>query len=241
MAETFGGIQSVNPPALKGVFVPGIDNPDIANGFGLYIPLGGGSTSRKYDEYGASSESNALNTQLWDIAGSMFGWGSDGISSGMTGADGPPGPMGPPGPPGLVTIQQILYPIGSMDYDDMLAQLITWGATTDTIVYGGDTHIEWNEPWTRLNVYETRAWNGSALNEDGSFMLIASDLGVHVSTDSGENWSLETPAEEDFLCVDVEADGGNAVALGEDNQVNGSFWATANYGASWTKITISTT
>lgn len=240
MAETFGGDLSVNPPAMRGVFVPGIDNPNMANGFGLYTPLGGGSTSRKYEAYGSSVESSRVDTQLSDISGSMFGWGADGITYNGAGADGAVGPMGPQGPPGLVTIQQVLYPIGSMEYDDMLAQLINWGATTDTITYGGDTHIEWNETWTKMNVYATRAWNGAAVNEDGTFMLIASDSGIHVSVDSGENWSVDTPAEEDFLCVGVEADGGNAVALGEDNRVNGSFWKTANHGALWTEVTIST-
>ena len=34
-------------PRLQGIFIPGIDAPDIQDGFGLITPLGGGSSGRR--------------------------------------------------------------------------------------------------------------------------------------------------------------------------------------------------
>jgi len=224
-------------PTLQGIYLPGIDNPDLADGLGIYTPWGGGSTARKYGDYGPSEG----DTQLRDLNNGLFSSAGQGVSYNIEGLTGPQGPPGPAGPPGQVTIQQLLYPVGSADLSSLLLQLQAQSGVTDTLTYGAATHIEWNETWVPMPVAATKTWNDFALNHDGSFMLIASDLGLYVSTNTGSSWAAKTvsPAEG-FLMGNVSDASGNAVSLGETSRVDGKFWASSNYGSTWAQVVLST-
>jgi hypothetical protein len=223
-------------PTLWGEFVAGIDNPMQTDGLGLVTPWGSGATARAYLEYGINVPQSPDDTLLQSLgaasgSGALFTYSVNGVV-------GPQGEMGPQGPPGITTIQTILYPVTSGDLGSVLKQLEAWNAAEDTIPYGATSHIEWEERWVKMDVAAIRTWNDAAVDEDGSFMLIASDSGIHVSTDSGVTWALKTPTDEDFLFVDVSDASGNAVALGDTGKSNGELWVSSNYGANWTKVTI---
>lgn len=230
---------ALSAPSLMGLFVPGIDNPNMVDGLGLYTPWGGGGTYRKYSDYGLSDDSTPQGTQLRDLGNSLFSAGGNPAYN-FEGIAGPTGPPGPQGPPGRVTVQQILFPVGSAQYGSVLNQLQNWNAAEDTLPYGGTSHVEWNETWTKLSVATIKTWNEIATDEDGSFILIASDSGIYVSTNSGSTWALKTPFSEHFLDVGVSDASGNAVALGENDSDYGKIWKSADYGANWTGIVIST-
>jgi hypothetical protein len=246
MAELFGQSGSmedlaVAPPQMLDLFVPGIDNPAMIDGLGIVTPWGSGTTLRKSDVYGPSSSSDANSTLLNDLS-STSARGGGNISYNFEGLVGPQGEAGAPGPPGAVTIQQLFipFPVGNFDVETTLKQLTNWGAAPNTMIYGGASHIEWNDPWIPMPIANIKSWNESAIDEDGSFMLVASDYGIFVSVNSGEDWSLKTPGSESTLCVSCAASNGRAVAVGEESGDYGKIWTSSDFGSNWSEITIST-
>jgi len=100
----------VPAPQLQGLFVPGIDNSLATDGFGIVTPWGGGSTTRRYGDYGISGDVSSQNTQLYDLASSLIPAGGNGINynlEGFVGPQGPPGPSGPQGIPGIMGITSL--------------------------------------------------------------------------------------------------------------------------------------
>jgi hypothetical protein len=89
-----------------------------------------------------------------------------------------------------------------------------------------------------MDVADVRTWNDAAIDEDGSFMLLASDSGIHVSSDSGGTWSTEVPTAEGFSYVGVSDADGNAVALGDVGYEYGKLLVSIDYGASWSEVTL---
>lgn len=228
---------SVSSPTLQGLFVPSIDKSLYGNGLGLVTPWGSGSTARGYTDYGTSEASSSYDSFLNDLSNSLLGSGKS-LSYDIGGLSGPQGPAGPQGPPGITTIQQVM--IGAMgDLSSVLAQLELWNAAEDTIPYGASSHIEWEEAWVKMDIAAVRTWNDAAIDEDGSFMLLASDAGLYVSTDTGDTWALEvvSPAEG-FSCVGVSDASGNAIALGSTSKTDGTLWISSNYGSSWSEVTV---
>jgi hypothetical protein len=222
-------------PTLRGLYLAGIDNPMQADGLGIVIPWGSGATARAYLEYGINDPQSPDDTFLQGLGmatGTPLAFTLDGLT-------GPQGEMGPQGPPGITTIQSILFPVTSGDLSSVLKQLEAWNAAEDTIPYGSSSHIEWEERWVKLDIAAIRTWNDIAIDEDGSFLLIASDSGIHVSTDSGDNWTTRTPEAVEFECVGVSDATGNAVALDGTNKADGIYWKSTDSGANWSQVTVS--
>ncbi len=235
-----GDLSSVEvvAPTLRGLFVPSIDKTLYDNSLGLVTPWGSGPTARSYLDYGTSVASSSYDSLLNDLNSAFLGGGS--IKYDIGGLAGPQGPRGPQGPPGITTIQQVV--VGATgDLSSILKQLEGWDAAEDTLPYGAAEHIVWEEAWTKMDVAAISSWNDAAIDHDGSFMLVASDAGIHVSTDIGATWAFETvsPAEG-FLSVGISDASGNAVALGKATRNYGTYWKSENSGETWAKVTIST-
>lgn len=227
----------ITAPTLQGLFVPSIDKSLSDNSLGIVTPWGSGATTRSYTDYGTSLATSSSESYLNDLSSSLIG--GESIQYDIGGLVGPQGKRGPQGLAGVTTIQQVV--IGGLgDLSSTLAQFEAWNAAEDTIPYGATEHVQWEEAWTKLDVYDIATWNDAAIAQDGSFMLLASDSGIHVSTDTGAAWALETPSAEGFRCVGVSDASGNAVALGEDGRDYGTYWKSADYGDNWTSVTIST-
>lgn len=250
MAELFvnsGQSENVGiaAPALRGNYIAGIDIPNMQNGLGLTTPWGSGNTLRTYQVGDSVSEFSAEATQLRDLS-NIFASQSDPVSydiGGFTGPQGPPGPPGPAGLSGVTTVQQVYLPfnIGVASYETVLEQLVDWGATgdmEDTLPYGGANHIEWDEPWHPMPIAAISDWNDSALDEDGSFMLVGYDGGMYVSTDSGSNWTQEIPEAVNFQDVWVSDASGSAIALDDTNADDGKIWTSTDYGANWSQVSL---
>ena len=93
-------ITAGGTPQLQGSFIPGIDDSQFTDGFGIVTPWGGGSTLRRYKEYGISTD---RDTQLNDLAfGLTPSAEAGGLGYGLQGDRGPQGPPGPQGLPGIV-------------------------------------------------------------------------------------------------------------------------------------------
>ena len=110
MAEVFNvsgessNITAGPVPSLQGLFLPGIDNTLALDGFGIVTPWGGGSTTRRYEDYGISQEISRESTQLRDLASSLIPAEGGGISFGLEGPQGIQGVPGLQGLPGIVTV-----------------------------------------------------------------------------------------------------------------------------------------
>jgi len=231
--------MAVAAPFLDGDFVAGIDNPTATDGFGLVIPLGGGTTTRRYSDYGISSaEATSEQSQLSDL--SSFVATGDNIVYNLEGLLGPQGEKGDKGDPGQIIIQNI----GSTNYltsiDEIVQEIINNWTTSDTIIYTSGSSVYWNSAWEKMSIdAAVKDWNASSIDEDGSFMIIAADEGVYVSTDTGETWNKKVPNSETFLDISCSDDNGKAIALGGTSKSDGSIWITSDYGVNWTEKTVS--
>lgn len=231
----------VSSPNLDGIYLPGIDAPDASDGLGVVIPWGSGSTTRTYTDYGPSSGSSSSNTQLSDLASYMSSGGNE-ITYNLEGLVGPQGPAGPPGPQGTQGLPGTPYinsefVTGLNETLDLIAS--TW-ETTETLLYADDIFVYWERTWQKLNVDSgVNAWNEIDLDEDGSFIIIAADDGIFVSTDSGDTWAEKNPDTEDFIAASCSASAGKAIVLGSESRSLGSIWVTSNYGVNWSTVTIS--
>lgn len=230
---------ALNEPALQGVFIPGLDNPLQSDGLGVVVGWGSGPTSRVYGGYGPSTAEGYGDTQLRDLADSIISPAGQ-VSYNLEGLTGPQGPPGPQGPAGVTTIQQVLFPFntGVANVGNLLDQLKNWDAAADTLVYGGSTHVVWYEPWLPMPIDSYSSWNEAAIDHDGSFMLVASDDGIFVSTDTGANWAKKTPDTEDFTQASISDAGATAVVLGEDSRDYGKIWTSSDSGANWSQVSL---
>jgi hypothetical protein len=236
---------ALSPPNLQGQYIPAIDQQIVTDGFGLVTPLGGGSSVRVYDSYGISESKSAEGTQLNDMSSYFSAAGGGEVTYNLEGLVGPQGVAGAAGLPGMPGkdgrdgkdgTNNVV--IGLIGLGSSLEQIENWDAAEDTIIYGGATHTVWYEPWVSMPVYNIKTWNDAAIDEDGSFVIIASDSGIHVSTDTGSSWSLKTPDSEDFIQVSISDASGNAVVLGEDSKDEGKIWVSSDYGANWSQVTV---
>lgn len=230
---------SVASPLLDGDYVSGIDNPVATDGFGLVIPLGGGTTTRRYSDYGiTSAEATSEQSQLSDLT-RLVSTG-DNITYNLEGLLGPQGEKGDKGDPGQIIIQNI----GSTNYltsiDEIVQEIINNWTTSDTIIYTSGSSVYWNSAWDKMFIdAAVKDWNDSDIDEDGSFMIIAADEGVYVSTDTGDTWGKKVPNSETFENISCSDDNGKAITLGGTSKSDGSIWVTSDYGVNWTEKKVS--
>jgi len=246
MPELFGvsgesedlGISS---PNLTGDFIAGIDQPQSGDGLGITIPWGGGATARTYQEYGPSTIASGNDRLLSDISNYSLSGGTN-LTYNLEGLIGPQGPPGPPGAQGLQGVPGTSFANSNFlaSLKSTLEYIANEWTNSDTILYADSTDIYWEKTWEKLDVDGTvNSWNEIDMDEDGSFVIIAADAGIFVSTDSGDTWAEKNPDTEDFIAASCSASAGKAVVLGDDNRINGKLWATTDYGANWAEITIS--
>jgi len=246
MADIFvnSGEQSNNvvvpTPSLNGIFIQGLDQPDIIDGFGEIIPFGGGSTARKYFDYGVSAEVSRQNTMFNDLASALIPGQGGGTSYDFDGLIGPQGPIGPPGPPGITTFLTVPYNSNFLTaLPDVLAQINQLGTAADKMLYTSAATEFRNFVWAATDIEAgVSSWNESGINTDASFFIIAANDGIYVSTDGGDNWSKYNPDSDSYEQTNSEASGGNAVVLGAEGKDRGAILLTTDYGVSWSEVTV---
>lgn len=230
--------MAVAAPFLDGDFVAGIDNPTATDGFGLVIPLGGGTTTRRYSDYGISSaEATSEQSQLNDL--SSFVATGDNIVYNLEGLLGPQGEKGDKGDPGQIIIQNI----GSTNYltsiDEIVQEIINNWTTSDTIIYTSGSSVYWNSAWEKMSIdAAVKNWNESDIDEDGSFMIIAANEGIYVSTDTGDTWDKKNPTVEEFEKISCSENGNKVVGLGNVGKTLATILVSPDYGENWSEVTI---
>lgn len=244
MAEIFttSGEKSENvvapTPKLQGLFVPGIDNPLALDGFGIVTPWGGGSTARRYADYGYSPDQN---TQLGDLASSLIPAEGGGISFGLEGPQGIQGIPGRDGIDGIIHIMGLNLPqnsnfVAALPHN--IDQINDLGTAADKLTYTSEYNTFYDFVWAITSIAAIKSWNDSDINTDGSFFIIAADAGVYVSTNGGDSWTLYTPSSDDYIQTSCAATGGRAAVLGDTNREDGILWVTTDYGVNWTEKTV---
>ena len=243
MAEIFAhsGENSDNvgvpAPRLQGIFLPGIDVPDLQDGFGLITPLGGGATSRQYTQYGISNIISPQETQLHDLAipsaeGNVFNF---------EGLIGPQGIPGPPGAPGL--IQVIVAPNSSFltALPHNIDEINTLGTAADKMIYTSAytayDAIVWTE--TQPDGDQDGNWFDIASDSDGSNLVVAkyNDY-LFTSDDSGETWTERQPAGAITKTWGWVASDSDGSFLLTGVRVSGGVYYSANSGVDWTKTSL---
>lgn len=242
MAEVFSSSGEktdnvvVPTPRLQGLFLPGIDNPSTIDGFGTVIPWGGGSTARRYADYGISI---GRDTQLNDLASSFLPAAGVETTYNFEGLIGPQGPAGRDGIDGIT--QFIGAPnsnfLATLPYN--LDSINGLGTAADKMLYTNTYITTVNFVWTNSPIASAvKSWNEADINDDASFLIIAGDVGVYVSTDDGDSWNTYDPNSEVSLQTQCADSGGKAVVLGETSRATGSIFVTENYGVAWTEKTV---
>ena len=222
-------------PRLQGIFIPGIDVPKIQDGFGLISPLGGGTTARQYTQYGVSNTISPQETQLHDLAIAP----AEGLTFNFEGLVGPQGIPGPPGPPGITQIIEAPNSNFLTDLPDNLDQINDLGTAIDQLIYTSDYNTINNFVWTKTDIdSNVKSWNDSGINTDGSFLIIAADAGIYVSTNDGDSWNKYNPDSDAYEQVSCESSGGDALALGTAGKDRGAILMSSNSGVDWTEKTV---
>ena len=248
MSEVFtnsgesSNITAGPPPNLQGLFLPGIDNSQFVDGFGIVTPWGGGATSRKYRDYGISTEISNQDTQLRDLASSLIPAGGGGFDFGEI--EGEPGPRGFPGRDGIDGIIHIMglnLPqnsnfVAALPHNlDLINAL---GTASNKLIYTSAYTAYRNFVWTNSPIAAVSSWNDSDINDDASFLIIAGDAGIYISTDDGDSWGTDTPDDDTYIQTSCASASGEAVVLGNTYRENGTIWVTDDYGVNWTEKTV---
>ena len=221
---------AVPPPNLASVFVPGIDNPTMADGLGIVIPWGSGGTVRKYGDYGPSSAGLESDTLLRGLSSGGFG---EGASYNFEGLLGPQGIQGPAGKDGITTI----IGTGNSNFltalPENLDQINDLGTAADKLLY--TSAYTTFTPWILLDISPAEdGWNDSDIDETASLIVIAADSGIYLSSDKGANWSSETPGDESaYSNICCASAGGIIAALGDDSKSTDMIWVSSDSGANW--------
>lgn len=247
MSESFNtsgessNITAGPAPALQGLFVPGIDNPLALDGLGIVTPWGGGSTTRKYRDYGIPSDISRQTTQLNDLASSLIPAEGGGISFGLEGPQGIQGIPGRDGLPGIVTVLGLNLPQNSNFLTALphnLDLINDLGTAANKLIYTSAYPAYRNFVWTNTPIAAVSSWNDSDINTDASFLIIAGDVGIYISTDDGDSWRTDTPDSDTYIQTSCAGASGEAVVLGTNGQDKGAILTTDDYGVNWTEKTV---
>lgn len=247
MSESFNisgessNITAGPPPQLQSLFIPGIDNSQFIDGFGVVTPWGGGGTARRYGDYGISTEISSQSTQLNDLASSLIPTEGDGISFGLEGPQGIQGIPGRDGLPGIITVMGLNLPFNSNFLTELphnLDLMNALGTAANKLIYTSAYTAYRNFVWSNTSIAAVKSWNDSDINTDASFLIIAGDAGIYISTDDGDSWNTYTPDDDTYIQASCAASGGKAVVLGNTYREDGKIWITSDYGVNWTEKTV---
>jgi len=248
MSEVFvksgddGNITSGPPPQLRGQFIPAIDNSEFVDGFGLTIPWGGGSTARRYGDYGISTEISQQSTQLRDLASSLIPVEGGGISYGLEGPQGIQGERGRDGIDGIIHIMGLNLPQNSNFLAALphnIDSINDLGTAINKLIYTSEYTAYRNFVWEKTSIdSDVKSWNDSGINTDASFFIIVADTGIYISTDDGDSWSTDNPDDDTYIQANCAGASGEAVVLGKTYKENGTIWITDDYGVNWTEKTV---
>lgn len=246
MAEIFNssGIDdnniSVPSPQLQGLFIPGIDDSAAVDGFGIVTPWGGGSTTRKYGDYGISGDVSTQNTQLYDLASSFLPAEGKGFGTSFN-LEGLIGLQGIPGKDGTVLIIHQWEGLNSNYLTALphnLDLINDLGTAADKLIYtDGYNSFGGTLTWTERQPagVSDENWRSVDSDSDGSNLIAAASSGrIYISTDFGVNWSETRPnGDSDFAWRSVasDADGSHLIAAVE----GGRLYTSNNGGATWTE------
>ena len=223
---------AISAPTLSGVFVPGIDNPNMADGLGIVVPWGSGGTVRKYGDYGPTIAGSSNDTQLRDLSSIGFSAGA-GVTYNLEGLLGPQGIPGPPGRDGITTVVGWNNSNFLTALPENLDQINDLGTAVDKLIY--TSAYTTYAPWILLDIASAEAgWNDADIDETASLVAIASDSGIYLSSNKGSNWSSVSPGDEssysNICCASAE---GVMAALGDDSKSTGLIWVSEDSGATW--------
>jgi len=228
---------AISAPTLSGIFVPGIDNPNMADGLGIVVPWGSGRTVRKYGDYGPTSAGSSNDTQLRDLSSVGFSAGA-GVTYNLEGLLGPQGIQGPPGRDGITTV----VGWGNSNFltalPENIDQINDLGTAADKLLYTSAYTTHYKFVWEQTTIAAIKSWNDSDINTDASFFIIAADAGIYVSTNDGDSWAKKNPDSDTYEQSNCEASGGDAVVLGTEGRDRGAILITSNYGVDWTEKTV---
>jgi len=244
MAEIFttSGEDSDNTvvprPVLQNLFIPGIDNPLAIDGFGIVTPWGGGSTTRKYSDYGISSDISNQSTQLNDLSSSFISAGVGNISYDLEGLV---GPQGIPGKDGTTLIIHEYVGLNSSYITELphnIDLLSSLGTAADKLLYTSAYTAYDSFVWANTTIAAVKSWNDSDINTDASFFIIAADAGIYISTDDGDSWGKDNPDDDTYIQTSCAGASGEAVVLGNTYKTEGKILITENYGVTWAEKTV---
>lgn len=227
----------VPTPQLQGQFVPGIDNSLAVDGFGLVTPFGGGITSRRYGDYGISTEISQQNTQLGDLA-NVFAPAEGGTTYNFEGLL---GPQGIPGKDGTMLIIHEYVGLNSSYLTALphnLDLINDLGTAANKLLYTSAYSAHTSFVWANTTIAAVKSWNDSGINTDASFFIIAADDGIYVSTDDGDSWDTYNPDSDAYEQTNCESSGGDAVVLGTAGKDRGAILITSDYGVNWSEKTV---
>lgn len=228
-------------PQLQGLFIPGIDNSQFVDGFGIVTPWGGGGTSRRYGDYGIRTDISNQSTQLSDLASSLIPVEGGGISFGLEGPQGIPGIPGRDGIDGIIHVMGLNLPQNSNFLTALphnLDLISALGTAANKLIYTSAYTAYRNFVWTNSPIVAVSSWNDSDIDVDASFLIIAADAGIYISTDDGDSWGKDNPDDDTYIQTSCAAASGEAVVLGNTYRENGTIWVTEDYGANWAEKTV---
>jgi hypothetical protein len=232
-------------PTLRGIFLPGIDRENFADGLGLVSPLGGGGTLRNYQGYGPSAAGGADFTQLRDLSNALGSFGAGETFNvnyeGLVGPQGPPGPPGPQGFPGLSYSDVYQSSAnGLFQLTHNLAEIDALGTAADKFLYVSSYDQQGTPEFVGT---ETRPkgdvddwWWAAGIDYDGSVMLVGIDYGrLYLSTNGGTSWTEKQPAgDADIYWYDCASDADGSVLVACTYLTSGEHvYVSTNSGSSW--------
>ena len=247
MAELFANSgensdnATVPTPRLQGIFIPGIDAPNIQDGFGLITPLGGGLSARQYTQYGVSNIISPQETQLHDLAITP----AEGNIFNFEGLIGPQGIPGPPGAPGLIQVitahkySFLTAPNSSFltELPHNIDQINQLGTAVDQLIYT-DTYETTSGPASsdetpQSEELEDKNWNVMVSDSDGSNLMSGISTGrLYTSDNYGTTWTERQPAGpvvQQWAAGASDSDGSFLVVAA----YNGRLYTSNNSGVTW--------